>query len=75
MGYGFERDYGIQGAVVLGMASATFGLVIGGMMGGPVAKFLIRRHQLAEELAPSSGRNEAPPSSEMAPFEYPEKLD
>ncbi len=69
----FERDYGIQGAVVLGMASATFGLVIGGMMGGPVAKFLIRRHQLAEELAPSSGRNEAPPSAETAPFEYPEK--
>ncbi|WP_216938216.1 sodium/glutamate symporter [Acinetobacter sp. BY484] len=70
----FEREYGVQGAVVLGMASATFGLIIGGMMGGPAAKFLIRRYQLAEEIAPpSSGRNEAPPSSETAPFEYPEK--
>ena len=71
----FEQNHGIQGAIVLGMASATFGLVIGGMMGGPVAKFLIRRFQLAEELAPTSrsGRNEAPPSSETAPFEYPEK--
>ena len=69
----FEQDHGIQGAVVLGMASATFGLVIGGMMGGPVAKFLIRRFQLAEELAPTTGRNEAPPSAETAPFEYPEK--
>ncbi len=66
----FEQNHGIQGAVVLGM---TFGLVIGGMMGGPVAKFLIRRFQLAEEIIPTTGRNEAPPASETAPFEYPEK--
>jgi len=69
----FEKNHGIQGAVVLGMASATFGLVIGGMMGGPVAKFLIRRYQLAEEITPSSIRGEAPPAAETAPFEYPEK--
>jgi len=69
----FEENYGIKGAVVLGMASATFGLVIGGMMGGPVAKFLIRRYQLAEEIAPSATRMQAPPSAETAPFEYPEK--
>lgn len=69
----FEQDHGIQGAIVLGMASATFGLVIGGMMGGPVAKFLIRRFQLAEELSPTQSRGEAPPAAETAPFEYPEK--
>ncbi len=69
----FEQDHGIKGAIVLGMASATFGLVIGGMMGGPVAKFLIRRFKLAEETLPSTGRNEAPPAAETAPFEYPEK--
>lgn len=69
----FEEDYGIQGAIVLGMASATFGLVIGGMMGGPVAKFLIRRHQLAEEIAPGVERGEAPSAAQTAPFEYPQK--
>lgn len=69
----FEQDYGIKGAVVLGMASATFGLIIGGMLGGPIAKFLIRRFKLAEEISPSAGRNEAPPAAETAPFEYPEK--
>ena len=69
----FEQEHGIQGAVVLGMASATFGLVIGGMMGGPVAKFLIRRYKLAEESLPETGRNEAPPAAQTAPFEYPEK--
>lgn len=69
----FENQYGIQGAIVLGMASATFGLVIGGMMGGPTAKFLIRRYGLAEEVETVQGRTEAPPSAETAPFEYPEK--
>ena len=68
----FEQSHGIHGAIVLGMASATFGLVIGGMMGGPMAKFLIRRYQLAEEITQSSQRVEAPPVNETAPFEYPE---
>lgn len=68
----FEEKYAIEGAVVLGMASATFGLVIGGMMGGPVAKFLIRHYKLAEERAPSA-HGEAPPAAETAPFEYPQK--
>lgn len=68
----FEQDYAIQGAVVLGMASATFGLVIGGMMGGPVAKFLIRRYQLAEETAAHSELKDIPPAAQTAPFEYPE---
>lgn len=69
----FEQQYGIQGAVVLGMASATFGLVIGGMMGGPVAKFLIRRYQLAEEISPSHPQTDIPPAAQTAPFEYPQK--
>lgn len=69
----FEQDHGIQGAVVLGMASATFGLVIGGMMGGPVAKFLIRKYQLAEEKGLDVDRNEIPSAAKTAPFEYPHK--
>ena len=43
-----EGKYGIVGATTLGMASATFGLVIGGLIGGPVAKRLIERHRLAQ---------------------------
>ncbi len=70
-----ETEYGIQGAIVLGMASATFGLIIGGVMGGPVAKFLIRRHQLAEEIPYNQRDDETPPGLEtdVAPFEYPRK--
>ncbi|MDO4223480.1 MAG: sodium/glutamate symporter [Acinetobacter sp.] len=44
-----EAQYGIQGALALGFASATFGLVSGGIIGGPLANWLIKRHNLAAE--------------------------
>lgn len=39
----FEKEYGVVGATTLGMAAATFGLVFGGLIGGPVARRLINR--------------------------------
>ncbi len=39
-------DYGIANAMEIGVASATFGLILASLMGGPIAKFLITRHQL-----------------------------
>ena len=41
MGLITETDYGIKGATDLGMASATFGLVLGGLIGGPIARKLV----------------------------------
>ncbi len=38
-----EDQYGFQSAVTLAMAAATFGLVSGGLIGGPIATALIRR--------------------------------
>ncbi|MDO5624189.1 MAG: sodium/glutamate symporter [Pseudomonadota bacterium] len=38
-----ENRYGITGATTLGIAAATFGLVAGGLIGGPVAKHLIKK--------------------------------
>ena len=38
-----EAKYGITGATTLGIATATFGLVFGGLIGGPVARYLIRK--------------------------------
>ncbi|MDO5685843.1 MAG: sodium/glutamate symporter [Neisseria sp.] len=38
----FEENFGIHGAAELGIACATFGLVLGGLIGGPVARRLIR---------------------------------
>ncbi|GLS84562.1 sodium/glutamate symporter [Paraferrimonas haliotis] len=41
----FSETYGIE-TLELAMAAATFGLVMGGMIGGPVAQKLIKKHQL-----------------------------
>jgi ESS family glutamate:Na+ symporter len=40
------EDYGISNAMELGIACATFGLILASIMGGPIAKFLIHRHNL-----------------------------
>jgi ESS family glutamate:Na+ symporter len=48
-----ETQYGLSGATTLGIACATFGLVIGGLLGGPLAKHLITRHRLARPLTES----------------------
>ncbi|MBR4479255.1 MAG: sodium/glutamate symporter [Bacteroidales bacterium] len=42
---------GLQGAASVTMAAATFGLVAGSLIGGPVAELIIRRHKLAEASA------------------------
>ena len=41
----FENKYGVAGATTLGIACATYGLVAGGLIGGPVAKRLIKSLQ------------------------------
>ena len=40
------EDYGIPNAMEVGIACATFGLILASLMGGPIAKFLITRHKL-----------------------------
>lgn len=42
----FSQIQNIQGAMELAMACATFGLVIGGLIGGPVSQRLISKYQL-----------------------------
>ena len=39
----FTEKYGLQGAMEMAMASATFGLVAGGLIGGPVSRRLVNR--------------------------------
>ncbi|WP_201533800.1 sodium/glutamate symporter [Psychrobacter immobilis] len=38
-----EQEYGVVGATTLGIAVATYGLVAGGIIGGPVARKLIQQ--------------------------------
>ncbi len=42
----FRDVHNLQGTMELAMACATFGLVLGGLIGGPVTKRLIRKHGL-----------------------------
>ena len=42
----FSEKYGVASASELAVASATFGLVLGGLIGGPVARLLIKRVQV-----------------------------
>lgn len=42
----FEEQYQVPGALTLALAAATFGLVSGGLLGGPVATRLIHRDNL-----------------------------
>lgn len=42
---------GVKGAAAVAIASATFGLIAGGLLGGPVAKTLIERHHLKIEAS------------------------
>jgi ESS family glutamate:Na+ symporter len=48
------EDAGLEGAIGLGMAFATFGLVAGGLVGGPVARRLIARTALPQGAASSA---------------------
>ncbi|ENV51910.1 Sodium/glutamate symport protein [Acinetobacter junii CIP 107470 = MTCC 11364] len=73
-----ETQHGIQGALALGMASATFGLIIGGIIGGPLAKLLINRYSLAHAKTPfeinyrDTHLDKHP--DELAPFENPHQV-
>jgi ESS family glutamate:Na+ symporter len=42
----FIEQYGISNALELGLACATFGLVLGGVLGGPIARYLISKYKL-----------------------------
>jgi ESS family glutamate:Na+ symporter len=43
------QEFGIVNAMEIGIACATTGLILASLMGGPIAKFLISRHDLKPE--------------------------
>lgn len=46
------EQMGLEGASTISMAAATFGLIAGSMVGGPVAERLIQRYLSSEHLEP-----------------------
>lgn len=48
-----SEEYGVANAMEIGLACATFGLILASLMGGPIAKMLISRHKLTPEKTES----------------------
>jgi len=42
----FAANHGVPNALELGVASATLGLIIASLLGGPIAKYLMARHKI-----------------------------
>lgn len=75
----FSEKYGLASASELALASATFGLVLGGLIGGPVARLLIKRVQVpgcSAQQAPRLPRGFEQPNKErsITPFSFVETL-
>ncbi|MEX3242932.1 sodium/glutamate symporter, partial [Serratia quinivorans] len=60
----FIERYGFENAPEVAMACATFGLVLGGLIGGPVARYLVK-HSSTPEGTPGD-------SVQPSGFEKPE---
>ena len=45
----FASDHGLPFAMEIGLACATFGLIFGGLVGGPIARFLVWKNKLEPE--------------------------
>ena len=84
-----EQKFGITGATTLGIATATFGLVAGGMIGGPVAKYLLKKmkhdplpkpvnptplEQVAADQSLYSTQHSEHASDEEAMFDKPDEI-
>ncbi|MDR0526850.1 MAG: hypothetical protein LBG79_03410 [Spirochaetaceae bacterium] len=42
----FEDEYGVRGALSAGIACATFGMVAGSLLGGPIGEWIIKRNKV-----------------------------
>lgn len=74
----FSERYGLASASELALASATFGLVLGGLIGGPVARLLIKRVQTpgVEQAVTHMPKGFEEPQKErlITPFSFIETL-
>ncbi|MBW8191180.1 sodium/glutamate symporter [Neiella marina] len=67
-----QEGFGVTNAMEIGIASATFGLILASLMGGPIAKFLINRHNLTpnKEEALDIGVSDKKSESQITAFEF-----
>jgi ESS family glutamate:Na+ symporter len=79
-GQKFTEERNLQGAIELGIAAATYGLVVGGLLGGPFAAWLMRRYGVrgsgvsASASQPDVTNNVAAPMPPLTAFALIETL-
>jgi ESS family glutamate:Na+ symporter len=66
------EQFGLQSAMEIGIASATFGLILASLMGGPIAKFLIKKHNLKPSESDSSAHitNREKQTQKLTSFQF-----
>ncbi|MFD2723072.1 sodium/glutamate symporter [Ignatzschineria indica] len=67
----FSKDYGFTNATEIAMACATFGLVLGGLVGGPVARMLLRKRQMNLDTTIMGKDQDKEASDDITAFEQP----
>ncbi|MDM1546062.1 sodium/glutamate symporter [Ignatzschineria indica] len=67
----FSKDYGFTNATEIAMACATFGLVLGGLVGGPVARMLLRKRQMNLDTTIMGQDQDKEASDDITAFEQP----
>lgn len=70
----FSQGHNIQGVFELAMACATFGLILGGLIGGPVSRRLISRNSLAPTDDEESSHHEVQYRLEISEKVTPRKM-
>ena len=66
----FRDEHSIALASEIGIACATFGLILGGLLGGPLAKFLVQRHKLEPSTEAAVQTVGVGHETKMIPIEY-----
>jgi ESS family glutamate:Na+ symporter len=70
----FRDEHSIALASEIGIACATFGLILGGLLGGPLAKFLVQRHKLEPSTEAAVQTVGVGHETKMIPIEYDSML-
>ncbi|MEM9301717.1 MAG: sodium/glutamate symporter [Pseudomonadota bacterium] len=70
----FAEEHGISRAGEIGIAAATFGLILGGVLGGPLARYLVEKNQLTPSTAETELAVGIEHKAEEVPIEYESML-
>jgi len=71
----FVAERNLHGAIELGVAAATYGLVLGGLLGGPLASWMMKHYGVEGSHASASGAAPADATSRQGPIPVASIID